>query len=61
MRKKLQYFILIPLFLANWSAFAQQDAQLSQYMFNPLYINPASAGMDGTVHLEHNYLVLLCH
>jgi type IX secretion system PorP/SprF family membrane protein len=55
MRKKLQYFILIPLFLANWSAFAQQDAQLSQYMFNPLYINPASAGMDGVIRFQLHY------
>lgn len=26
----------------------QQDAQFSQYMLNPIYYNPASAGLDGT-------------
>jgi len=28
-------------------AFAQQDAQFSQYMFNNVYYNPAFAGIDG--------------
>jgi type IX secretion system PorP/SprF family membrane protein len=31
---------------AGISAFAQQDAQFSQYMFNQFYLNPAVAGAD---------------
>ncbi|MCU0470607.1 MAG: type IX secretion system membrane protein PorP/SprF [Arcicella sp.] len=30
-------------------------AQLSQYMFNPLYINPAAAGLDGVTRFQLHY------
>jgi type IX secretion system PorP/SprF family membrane protein len=55
MRKNLQFFIIILLLTANWSVFGQQDAQLSQYMFNPLYINPATAGTDGLMRFQLHY------
>ncbi len=55
MRKNLQFFIIILLLTANWSVFGQQDAQLSQYMFNPLYINPAAAGTDGVMRFQLHY------
>lgn len=55
MRKNLQFFTIILLLLANYSVFAQQDAQLSQYMFNPLYINPATAGTDGVMKFQLHY------
>src|SRR5690606_12692091 len=32
---------------AAGKVYAQQDAQLSQYMYNNLYITPAAAGVDG--------------
>jgi type IX secretion system PorP/SprF family membrane protein len=55
MQKKLLY-ILLSIFIFSGSAtFAQQDAQLSQYMFNPLYINPAAAGMDGVTRFQLHY------
>src|ERR1700756_4465365 len=33
------------------AANAQQDAQWSQYMFNSLYYNPGSAGIEGVTRL----------
>jgi type IX secretion system PorP/SprF family membrane protein len=33
------------------SAYAQQDPQFTQYMFNSLYITPAYAGVDGVTQL----------
>ena len=44
---KLTFFIPLILILLMNSAFAQQDAQFSQYMFNGFYYNPAVAGNDG--------------
>lgn len=55
MRKNLQFLIIILLLTASWSVFGQQDAQLSQYMFNPLYINPAAAGTDGVMRFQLHY------
>lgn len=43
MKKILLAFAL----LLNFSAFAQQDALFSQYMFNKLLVNPAYAGSRG--------------
>jgi type IX secretion system PorP/SprF family membrane protein len=55
MQKTLRYiFITISIFSGS-KALAQQDAQLSQYVFNPLYINPASAGMDGVTRFQLHY------
>jgi type IX secretion system PorP/SprF family membrane protein len=47
MKRNLIYF-LITLFTLSfgWEASAQQDAQFSQFMFNQLYLNPATAGID---------------
>lgn len=36
--------LLLLLLLSNNNLFAQQDAQFTQYMFNPLVLNPAYAG-----------------
>jgi type IX secretion system PorP/SprF family membrane protein len=55
MQKKLLYIFLTIFILSSAATFAQQDAQLSQYMFNPLYINPAAAGMDGVVNFQLHY------
>ncbi|MFN8354681.1 MAG: type IX secretion system membrane protein PorP/SprF [Spirosomataceae bacterium] len=33
-------------------AFAQQDAQFSQYMFNAQYLNPATVGAEGVVRFQ---------
>ena len=35
--------------LVSFSAFAQQDAQYTQYMYNPININPAYAGSRGSL------------
>ncbi len=39
----------VALVLISLSALAQQDPQLSQYMFNNFYFNPAFAGTDGVM------------
>lgn len=49
MKMKRYLFLLafaLPLFVSE-EASAQQDPQFSQYMFNPLYINPGYAGSRG--------------
>jgi type IX secretion system PorP/SprF family membrane protein len=47
---------LIGFFLfAGIAAFAQQDAQYSQYMFNGLFINPAYAGYRQDIYLYSFY------
>ncbi len=38
--------ILLALCLFQGVSIAQQDAQFTQFMFNPLYYNPASAGLS---------------
>ena len=55
MQKKLLYTFLTIFILLSNTTFAQQDAQLSQYMFNPLYINPAAAGLDGVAKFQLHY------
>lgn len=55
MQKKLLYVFLTIFILSSSATFAQQDAQLSQYMFNPLYINPAAAGIDGVTKFQLHY------
>ncbi|MEZ4887966.1 MAG: type IX secretion system membrane protein PorP/SprF [Chitinophagales bacterium] len=46
---KKYYFLLFLGFFCVQSAFAQQDAQYTQYMFNTLVINPAYAGSRDVV------------
>jgi type IX secretion system PorP/SprF family membrane protein len=55
MQKKLLFLILTFIVMGVLPVIAQQDAQLSQYMFNPLYINPATAGTDGTLKFQLHY------
>jgi type IX secretion system PorP/SprF family membrane protein len=45
MLKRIFYTLVLALF--GVSAFAQQDALFTQYMFNNLYLTPAFAGVDG--------------
>ena len=45
--KKLKLFLLVVLFGSNFS-YAQQVNQISNFMYNQLYYNPASAGMHET-------------
>jgi type IX secretion system PorP/SprF family membrane protein len=42
-------FVLSVLLLTGTTLFAQQDPQFSQYMFNPLSVNPAYAGSRGVM------------
>ncbi|MCS7017746.1 MAG: type IX secretion system membrane protein PorP/SprF [Cytophagales bacterium] len=45
--KRFFVYLLTGLFyLMGWQVLAQQDAQFSQFMFNQLYLNPATAGID---------------
>ncbi|CAN5336928.1 type IX secretion system membrane protein PorP/SprF [soil metagenome] len=44
MKKYLFQFLLVTATVFSGCLFAQQDPQYSQYMFNPLAINPAYAG-----------------
>jgi hypothetical protein len=46
MKKLLSAFVLIALFYGT-PLMAQQDAIVTQYMFNGIYYNPAVAGLDG--------------
>lgn len=56
MCKNLIKIILVSLLnLSLLSAYSQQDAQFSQYMFNGLYINPAYAGYREYVNLNMFY------
>ncbi|GAB3889645.1 PorP/SprF family type IX secretion system membrane protein [Spirosoma agri] len=45
------YFFAI-LTLTVQSVFAQQEPQLSMYMYNPLYYNPAAAGSEGVSRVQ---------
>ncbi len=47
MKKYLFFFLLATSSFFVSDVFAQQDPQFSQYMFNPLYINPGYAGSRG--------------
>lgn len=44
-------FLILILFFASVSGFAQQDAQYTQYMYNTANINPAYAGSRGVLSL----------
>ncbi len=44
-------WIAFLLFIASYSAFGQQDALFSQYMFNQVFYNPAWAGLDGSTYV----------
>jgi type IX secretion system PorP/SprF family membrane protein len=50
----MKRLLTILLILTAGSAFAQQDAQQSQYMFNGIYINPAYAGYKENLNF-HSY------
>lgn len=46
--KKLLYLTIVALlFFVSRPTMAQQDAQITQYMLNPLYYNPAYSGIKG--------------
>jgi type IX secretion system PorP/SprF family membrane protein len=53
MKKILLLFAII--FTLTSSAFSQQDAQYSQYIFNGIYINPAYAGYKEVLNLHSYY------
>jgi type IX secretion system PorP/SprF family membrane protein len=48
-------FLICFFLFAGITAFAQQDAQYSQYMFNGLFINPAYAGYRQDIYLYSFY------
>ncbi|MEY3237813.1 MAG: hypothetical protein RI883_1914 [Bacteroidota bacterium] len=41
MKKHILSFLIL---VSSWCSFGQQDEQMSLYMYNPLYFNPAYAG-----------------
>ncbi len=47
MKKQLQHICLLALLFTSFIAFAQQDPQFTQYMYNTLSVNPAYAGSRG--------------
>ena len=55
MMKKLLFLIGCSVLLISNGAFAQQDAQYSQYMFNGIYINPAYAGYKEVLNVHSFY------
>lgn len=48
MRKSVLLFLLLLFFR---TAFSQQDPQITHYMFNPVFFNPAFSGSEGTTRL----------
>lgn len=54
MRKQVIMLGLLLVILAS-RAFAQQDPQFTQYMFNTLYYNPGFAGVDGVTRFSLLY------
>ncbi len=50
-----RFLTLLLLLLGAGAAYAQQDAQQSQYMFNGIYINPAYAGYKENLNLHAYY------
>src|SRR5437899_5362889 len=55
MKRKFLYLNVLYILVFFKTAFAQQDAQFSQYMFNGLYINPAYAGYKEQLNLHTFY------
>lgn len=55
MKKILFSLFWVLLFFNSFDLKAQQDAQLSQYMFNTLYYNPGYAGVMGVTKLTALY------
>ena len=54
--REMRRFVYLLIFTCiGFTADAQQDAQFTQYMFNPLYWNPATAGND----IDYNYLTVI--
>lgn len=51
MRNHYLPIVLLAL-LTSIPALAQQDAQFSQYLFNQLYLNPATAGSEGMIRFQ---------
>jgi len=47
MKRNLSKFLLLLVLLIAASGYSQQDPQYTQYMYNPLVINPAYAGNRG--------------
>lgn len=47
--KNLSFIIVLFLLATTFSGFAQQDPQYTQYMYNPVVINPAYAGNRGVM------------
>jgi type IX secretion system PorP/SprF family membrane protein len=50
--KKIYYIIL---FVASFAANAQQDAQFSHYIYNQLFVNPATAGSENVTRFQAIY------
>lgn len=51
----LYVYTSLLLLLTAQTTWAQQDPQLSLYMYNPLYYNPAAAGSEGVPRLQLTY------
>ncbi|PCH98464.1 MAG: hypothetical protein COB85_01490 [Bacteroidetes bacterium] len=56
MRKEIiRYFILMLLTVATLYSEAQQLAQYSQYLHNPILLNPATAGINNNFNIDLSY------
>jgi type IX secretion system PorP/SprF family membrane protein len=49
---KLKYYLVILLFFSTLTAIAQQDPLFTQYMNNPVLINPAYTGSGGIMNIK---------
>ena len=52
MIRRIVFTVLGFIFLNGSSAFAQQDPEFTQFMFNKMYYNPAYAGVEGITHFN---------
>ncbi|GAB3967998.1 type IX secretion system membrane protein PorP/SprF [Spirosoma terrae] len=52
MIRTVYFFAFLALTLTAQSIYAQQEPQLSMYMYNPIYYNPAAAGSEGVSRIQ---------
>jgi type IX secretion system PorP/SprF family membrane protein len=51
----MRLLLIVLLFIFTSAAHAQQDPLYAQYLFNPLVINPAYAGLDNNMNISAGY------
>lgn len=55
MNRLYTYFIALSCLLVSFGTIAQQSTRLSQYMFNPILMNPAATGNVGNINISGGF------